>query len=66
MKANRITKKDGKIVKTQVDAPVDEPSPVRIDPENYQPLVVEAEQEGRSATKHINYILRQHLRNKVK
>lgn len=59
-KINRITKKDGKIVKTQVDAQTPIYN-VRIKPELYEPLVLQASQESRSVTAHINHILATHL-----
>lgn len=61
MKVNRITKKGGKITKEQIDKP-DPIYNVRIRPEVYEPLVVQAARENRSATAQINHILEQHLK----
>jgi len=65
MKVNRITKKDGRIEKTQVEVPAPVYN-VRIRPELYEPLVSEAAKESRSITAHINHILGQHLTNQLK
>jgi hypothetical protein len=64
MKVNRITKKNGKIETTRVElsAPVYN---VRIKPEIYEPLVIQAGQERRSITAHINYLLERHLADHV-
>ena len=65
MQINRITKKDGKLETTQVEVPVPVYN-VRIRPEIYEPLVVQAAHEHRSVTAHTNYVLEQHLANRVK
>lgn len=64
MKVNRITKKEGRIEKTQVEVPTPVYN-VRIRPEIYEPLVIQAGRERRSITAHINYILEQHLADRV-
>lgn len=64
MKVTRVTKQNGKIETTQVEVP--EPVyNVRIKPEIYEPLVVQAVQEHRSATAHINYVLERHLTGRI-
>ena len=62
-KINRIQKKDGKITKKQVDIPVRQWSSVRIDPRLDIPLAMQASNENRTLTAHVNYILEQHIRN---
>lgn len=64
-KVNRIIKKDGKITKTQVDAPTPVYN-VRIKPEVYERLAVIAAQEGRSATAQINFVLERSLQSDKK
>lgn len=64
MKVNRVTKQNGKLETTQVDVPATIYS-VRIKPEIYEPLVIQAGQERRSITAHINYILERHLADRV-
>lgn len=61
-KINQIVKKDGKIIKTQVDAPAPIYN-VRIKQEVYEPLVTQAAEENRSVTAQINYILEKHLKS---
>ena len=60
-KINRITKQNGTITQTQVDAPTPIYS-VRIKQEVYERLVVLAAENGRSVTGEINYRLEQSLR----
>lgn len=60
-KINQIIKKDGKIIKTQVD----ENKPiynVRVKQEIYERLVVLAAENGRSITGEINWRLEQSLK----
>ena len=59
-KINRITKQNGTITKTQVDAPTPIDN-VRIKQEVYERLVVLAAENGRSVTSEINYRLEQSL-----
>ena len=59
-KINRITKQDGTITKTQVDAPTPIYN-VRIKQAVYERLVVLAAESGRSVTGEINYRLEQSL-----
>ena len=64
MKVNRITKQNGKLETTQVEVPAPVYN-VRIKPEIYEPLVIQANQEHRSITAHINYVLERHLANRI-
>lgn len=64
MKINRIIKKNGKIETAQVELPAPVYN-VRIKPEIYEPLVIQAGRERRSITAHINYILERHLADHV-
>ena len=59
-KINRITKQNGTIIKTQVDAPTPIYN-VRIKQEVYERLVVLAAENGRSVTGEINHRLEQSL-----
>lgn len=59
-KINRITKQNGVITKTQVDAPTPIYN-VRIKQEVYERLVVLAAENGRSVTGEINHRLEQSL-----
>lgn len=59
-KINRITKQNGTITKTQVDAPTSIYN-VRIKQEVYERLVVLAAENGRSVTGEINHRLEQSL-----
>lgn len=60
-KINQIVKKDGKIIKTQIDVsrPVYN---VRIKQEVYERLVALAAENGRSITSEINWRLEQSLK----
>ncbi len=60
-KINQIIKKDGKIVKTQIDAPKPPTYNVRIAPAVYEQLVMIAAKNSRSVTQEINYRLERSL-----
>lgn len=60
-KINQIVKKDGKIIKTQIDVPRPVYN-VRIKQEVYERLVALAAENGRSITSEINWRLEQSLK----